>query len=91
MEPPEHSKRPRDRKQCEHCGEELSYSAYLQHRRLYYVASERRWVQQIDSTLALPDSSKRPRTQSVSANDEEITESLVHESSHSPDVLGGNK
>ena len=38
------AKRPRDRKHCEHCGEELSYSAYLQHRRLYYIASEQRWI-----------------------------------------------
>ena len=95
MEPPavERSKRPRDHKQCEHCGEELSYSAYLQRRRLYYIASERRWVQQIDSTPAmLPDNSKRPRIQSVSVNDEEeATESQIHESSHSPDVLGGNE
>ena len=53
--------RRRDRKHCEHCGEELSYSAYLQHRRLYYIASERRWVRQVC------DDSKRLKTHSAPA------------------------
>ena len=45
-------KRHRDRKHCEHCRDDLSYSAYLQHRRLYYVASERRWVRMSDGPMA---------------------------------------
>ena len=32
------------RQLCEHCGESLSYSAYLSHRRLYYNSLEDRWL-----------------------------------------------
>lgn len=41
------------RKYCEHCGEELLYSAYPSHRRLYYGASEQRWLQQSRTTMTL--------------------------------------
>ncbi len=46
----------RRRKLCEHCGESLSYSAYLSHRRLYYDSSEDKWVkaQSLSEQTAAP-------------------------------------
>ena len=32
------------RRQCPHCNEFLSYSAFRSHKSLYYIASEQRWV-----------------------------------------------
>lgn len=32
------------RKLCEHCGENLSYSAYLSHRRLHYNSADDKWL-----------------------------------------------
>ena len=32
------------RKVCGHCGESLSYSAYLSHRRLYYDTAKEVWM-----------------------------------------------
>lgn len=39
------------RRQCGHCNEELSYSAYRSHRALYYVESEERWLPQTDKDM----------------------------------------
>lgn len=48
------AKRRRHRKRCEHCGEELSYSAYLRHRRLYYVAATETWIKKTNADTAMP-------------------------------------
>lgn len=77
---PTGTKRRRNRKKCVHCGEELSYSAYLQHRRLYYIASERRWMRQSDNaTIGADRDNKRPRTDVPLLNTEmeETTESTT--------------
>ena len=72
-------KRHRDRKHCEHCGEDLSYSAHLQHRTLYYVASERRCVRMSDGPMA-GGGSKWLRTQSDSSTAEGSTLGQTRES-----------
>lgn len=60
MEPA--AKRRRHRKRCEHCEEELSYSAYLRHRRLYYVAATETWIKKTnaDSDSATPQAGCAP-------------------------------
>ena len=67
-------------KECEHCGENLSYSAYLQHRRLCYLTVEKRWIRQSD---ALPPESKCTKTDAQSADMTEKRESQFH-------AMGGN-